>query len=57
MSDRNNRQMEINLKMGENLKTCKVEELDEVLSRFLYAEVRKTNGEEYEPDCLMYQSM
>ena len=37
--------------MGENLKTCKVEELDEVLSRFLYAEVRKTNGEEYEPDC------
>jgi hypothetical protein len=38
--------------MGEKLKTCKVEELDEVLSRFLYAEVRKTNGEEYEPDCL-----
>ena len=38
--------------MGEDLKTCKVEELDEVLSRFLYAEVRKTNGEEYEPDCL-----
>jgi hypothetical protein len=25
--------------VGENLKTCKVEELDEVLSRFLYAEV------------------
>ena len=37
--------------MGENLETYKVEELDEVLSRF-YAEVRKTNGEEYEPDCL-----
>jgi hypothetical protein len=36
-----------NLKMGEN----------EVLSRFLHAEVWKTNGEEYEPDCLMYQSM
>jgi hypothetical protein len=25
-----------NMAMGENLKTCKVEELDEVLSRFLY---------------------
>jgi hypothetical protein len=37
--------------MGENLETYKVEELDEVLSRF-YAEVRKTNGEEYEPDSL-----
>jgi L-lactate utilization protein LutB len=37
--------------MGEHLETYKVEELDEVLSRF-YAEVRKTNGEEYEPDSL-----
>jgi hypothetical protein len=37
--------------IGKNLEKYKVEELDEVLSRF-YAEVRKTNGEEYEPDCL-----
>ena len=35
----------------ENLKTYDVRELDNVLSKF-YAEIRKENGDEYEPDSL-----
>jgi hypothetical protein len=39
--------------VGENMETCEVQELDKVLSIF-YAEIRirKSNGSEYEPDCL-----
>ena len=35
----------------ENLETYDVRALDNVLSKF-YAEVRKENGDEYEPDSL-----
>lgn len=37
--------------VSENLEAYESEELDKVLSRF-YAELRKANGEDYEPDCL-----